>query len=229
MSELKKSIVKVKVHNKEYLCDTAIDEWEREHGFMNTESLSENQGLLFIYPEVQEEVNYWMKDTPLYLDIIFISPEFKVISNKEGKPNDTSIISEKNVLFVLEVSNNSGIRSGESVEFEGLDEVLEERLDYLEDLEDESPKDKIETKDKIENDIDDLEDLLEILSTNGKVQYKIKGGERIFSRKNTRVLIRQAKKAEKLKTDSAYKRLGKSVFKYMKIQDNNDPEYVKTK
>ena len=42
-------------------------------------------------------------------------------------------------------------------------------------------------------------------------------------------LIRQAKKAEKLKTDSAYKRLGKSVFKYMKIQDNNDPEYVTTK
>ena len=189
---------------------------------MHIESLSENQGLLFIYPEVQEEVNYWMKDTPLYLDIVFISPEFKVISNKEGKPNDTSIISEKNVLFVLEVSNNSGIRSGESVEFEGLDEVLEERLDYLEDLEDESPKDKIE------NDIDDLEDLLEILSTNGKVQYKIKGGERIFSRKNTRVLIRQAKKAEKLKTDSAYKRLGKSVFKYIKIQDNNDPEYVNT-
>ena len=96
-------------------------------------------------------------------------------------------------------------------------------IDYLEDLEDESPKDTIE------NDIDDLEDLLEILSTNGKVQYKIKGGERIFSRKNTRVLIRQAKKAEKLKTDSAYKRLGKSVFKYMKIQDNNDPEYVTTK
>lgn len=223
MSELKKSIVKVKVHNKEYLCDIAIDDWERENGFMHIESLSENQGLLFIYPEVQEEVNYWMKDTPLYLDIIFISPEFKVISNKEGKPNDTSIISEKNVLFVLEISNNSEIRSGESVEFEGLDEVLEERLDYLEDLEDESPKDKIE------NDIDDLENLLEILSTNGKVQYKIKGGERIFSRKNTRVLIRQAKKAEKLKTDSAYKRLGKSVFKYMKIQDNNDPEYVTTK
>lgn len=223
MSELKKSIVKVKVHNKEYLCDVAIDEWEREHGFMNTENLSENQGLLFIYPEVQEGVNYWMKDTPLYLDIVFISPEFKVISNKEGKPNDTSIISEKNVLFVLEVSNNSGIRSGESVEFEGLDEILEERLDYLEDLENESPKDEIE------NDIDDLEDLLEILSSNGKVQYKIKGGERIFSRKNTRVLIRQAKKAEKLKTDSAYKRLGKSVFKYMKIQDNNDPEYVTTK
>ena len=222
MSELKKSVVKVKVHNKEYLCDTAIDDWERENGLMHIESLSENQGLLFIYPEVQEEVNYWMKDTPLYLDIVFISPEFKVISNKEGKPNDTSIISEKNVLFVLEVSNNSGIRSGESVEFEGLDEVLEERLDCLEDLEDESPKDEIE------NDIDDLEDLLEILSSNGKVQYKIKGGERIFSRKNTRVLIRQAKKAEKLKTDSAYKRLGKSVFKYMKIQDNNDPEYVNT-
>ena len=55
----------------------------------------------------------------------------------------------------------------------------------------------------------------------------IKGDVRIFSRKNTKVLIRQAKKADKLKTDSAYKRLGKSIFKYMRIQDENGEEYVK--
>ena len=33
----------------------------------------------------------------------------------------------------------------------------------------------------------------------------------------------------KSKKDSDYKRLGKQVFKYLKIQDNNDPSYVEMK
>lgn len=58
---------------------------------------------------------------------------------------------------------------------------------------------------------------------------ELEGGERIFSRKNTKVLIKQAKKANNSKSDSDYKRLGKSMFKYLKIQDNNEPEFVELK
>ena len=68
-----------------------------------------------------------------------------------------------------------------------------------------------------------------VLASNGETQMELEGGERIFSRKNTRVLIKQAKKADLSKTDADYKRLGKSMFKYLKIQDGNDPEYVKLK
>lgn len=67
---------------------------------------------------------------------------------------------------------------------------------------------------------------MKVLAPDGSTQMELEGGERIFSRKNTIVLIRQAKKAYMSKEDSDYKRLGKSMFKYLNIQNNNKPEYV---
>jgi hypothetical protein len=43
------------------------------------------------------------------------------------------------------------------------------------------------------------------------------GNERIFSRKNTRVLIKKAKKADESKSDNDYKTLGRFIFKCIKI------------
>jgi hypothetical protein len=37
--------------------------------------------------------------------------------------------------------------------------------------------------------------MMKVLAPDGSTQMNLKGGERIFSRKNTKVLIRQAKKA----------------------------------
>lgn len=75
-----------------------------------------------------------------------------------------------------------------------------------------------------EEDEDDF--TMKVLAPDGSTQMELKGGERIFSRTNTKVLIRQAKKAYLTKSDSDYKRLGKSIFKYLNIQNNTDIEYV---
>lgn len=79
--------------------------------------------------------------------------------------------------------------------------------------------------------IDDEEcksDML-VLDENGKVQMKLKGGERIFSRKNTKILIRLAIQAYKTKDEKDYKKLGNKLFKFLDIQDNNKPQYVNIK
>lgn len=75
---------------------------------------------------------------------------------------------------------------------------------------------------------DDAVPVMKVLAPDGSTQMALEGGERIFSRSNTKVLIRQAKKAYKSQSDSDYKRLGKSMFKFLNIQDNNKPEYVKS-
>lgn len=85
--------------------------------------------------------------------------------------------------------------------------------------------DEVELEDEDDNEIGKMI----VLTSNGESQMELEGGERIFSRKNTKILIKQAKKADVSKSDSDYKRLGKSMFKYLKIQDGNDPEYVKLK
>jgi hypothetical protein len=52
---------------------------------------------------------------------------------------------------------------------------------------------------------------------------ELEGGERIFSRKDTRVLIRLANKAYKTKDISDYKKLGKKLFQFLDVQESNSP------
>lgn len=222
MPELnKKDYIDVEIGDNDYICRVAYDDWEKGHGLMNVDDLGDNEGLLFVYDEPQEEISFWMKDTPLDLDIIFICPCLKVISVKTGIADTTDAITEENVQFVLEVKANSGIKKGDEVEFDGLEDYLEKKLESYIKIPDE--------EDDVEEEKKKINAILKIIDPEGGVQLVINGDTRVFSRNNTKVLIRQAKKADKAKTDSAYKRLGKSIFKYMKIQDDKGEEYVELK
>lgn len=68
-----------------------------------------------------------------------------------------------------------------------------------------------------------------VLDSEGKAQMELEGGERIFSRANTKTLIKFAKKAVSTELDRDYRELGKRVFKFIKTQDNNGAEYVELK
>ena len=67
---------------------------------------------------------------------------------------------------------------------------------------------------------------MKVLFPDGSDQYELWGGERIFSRKNTRILIKKAKKAQKTQDDKDYKALGRYMFKCIKKQDERPAEYV---
>lgn len=72
-------------------------------------------------------------------------------------------------------------------------------------------------------------DKMVVIGANGKPQMELEGGERIFSRGNTKTLIKFAKKANMSQRDSDFKALGKRVFKFIEAQDNNEPEFVELK
>ena len=84
-----------------------------------------------------------------------------------------------------------------------------------------------------EFEIDDSDDLnkyvMKVLAPDGSTQMYLQGGERIVSRKETRTLIKKAKKAYANKGgdhDRYCKSLGKYMFKVLKGQDTREPEYV---
>lgn len=58
-----------------------------------------------------------MKDTNIPLDLIFIDNELEVISVKQGVPNSEDFISEDNVMYVLELNVDSGVKKGDELEF----------------------------------------------------------------------------------------------------------------
>lgn len=68
--------------------------------------------------------------------------------------------------------------------------------------------------------------VMKVLAPDGSTQYELWGGERIISRKETKILIKKAKKANQSKEDRDYKALGRYIFKVFKKQDARDPEYV---
>lgn len=68
--------------------------------------------------------------------------------------------------------------------------------------------------------------VMQVLSSDGNSQVNLWGGERIFSRKHTKILIKKAKKADQTKEAKDYKALGRYMFKCLKHQQEQSPEYV---
>ena len=79
-----------------------------------------------------------------------------------------------------------------------------------------------------ELEIEDDGPIMKVLAQDGTSQMALFGGERIFSRKNTVVLIRKAKKADKTKSENDLRALGRYMFKCIKGQDERPAEYVKS-
>ena len=187
-------MITIELGDKKYKVKEARTEEEKQKGLSNIEELPQDEGMIF-YFDSPRQVSFWMKDTKIPLDIIFIDEDQEVISVKQGQPEDDTLLTEDEVVYVVELNANSGIQVGDELDLE--------------------PDDSSEYR-------------MKVLAPDGSVQYLLKGGERIVSRRETKVLIKKAKKALDNKTDSSYKSLGKYIFKVFSKQDNRKPEYVKS-
>lgn len=187
-----------------------VTEEQKERGLMDVEELDEHEGALFDYSdEPQAEISFWMKDTTIPLLICFVNENGKVISVHQGTPMSEEPITESSefVAYVIEVDANENIHPGDQTSL-----GMKEELDEDDDIEDEHPELGVNK--------------LYVYGSDGNVQATLQGGERIFSRKSTAVIIRKAKRAYVSKEDKDYKALGRYIFKEMDAQDNRDPEYV---
>lgn len=189
--------IKIQIANKTYTVELAETEEQHETGLQGRTELQDNAGMLFVF-DGNDTRGFWMKDTEIPLDIIFIDDDLIVKEVYEGKPNDLSML-EGECTYVLEVNPNSGIKVGDELDFEPDNKQLRKS------------------------------DKMLVLDSGGEVQMELDGGERIFSRKHTKTLIKFAKKAATTDNDNDYRALGKRMFKFLQVQTDTDPEYVESK
>lgn len=145
-----------------------------------------------------------MKDTSIPLDIIFVSEDMGVLDVLKGEPESEELLTctapeDTKIVAVIELNQDSGIQKGDEIEIDG------------------------------DNTFSDLpENGMFVLNSDGTIQFTLEGGERIFSRKSSRVIIRKAKKAFTSKSDVDYKALGRYMFKELDAQESRNPQYVES-
>jgi uncharacterized protein len=92
----------------------------RETGLMFRNKMEMNQGMLFIFP-MEEQQAFWMHNTELPLDIIYVNSKMEVVSiAKNAKPfDDTALPSVKPAQYVVEVNagycDNNNIKDGSKI------------------------------------------------------------------------------------------------------------------
>ena len=101
---------------------------ERERGLMFRRSLESGRGMLFLF-EQPEPLKFWMKNTYIPLDMIFISADRHIVGIEENaeplthNPRGPDAPAQ----FVLEVpggwTKNHGVVAGMSVEFRHVDDL----------------------------------------------------------------------------------------------------------
>ncbi|MEM3369640.1 MAG: DUF192 domain-containing protein [Candidatus Micrarchaeia archaeon] len=100
---------------------------ERTIGLMNRTYLGKDEGMLFIF-ENEDYHSFWMKDTLIPLEILFIDKELNIIQIVEMEPctikNQTCKIYSPNkpILYALELNANfskiNGIKIGDKIKIE---------------------------------------------------------------------------------------------------------------
>ncbi len=107
---------------KEIKIELAEKPEEIQYGMMYRKSMDANTGMLFLMSEEKEQ-SFWMKNTYVSLDIIYINSKNEVVSiQKNAEPlSEKSLPSEGSASFVLEVKggfcDQYGIAKGTKIAF----------------------------------------------------------------------------------------------------------------
>lgn len=188
----------VSIGNKTYNCQVAKTEEDRRKGLMGVENLPIDEGMLFMWDD-EDTREMWMKNVKIPLDQIAINDDDEVVLVYKAQPEDETLVPFMNTKYILEVNQDSGIVEGDEFEID---------------------------------DSDDLDKyVMKVLAPDGSTQMHLQGGERICSRAHSKVLIRKAKRAYEVRNNEIEynkkcKSLGKFMFKVIRKQNTQAPEYV---
>lgn len=102
--------------------EIADTDYDIQTGLMYRSTMEPNQGMLFVFDD-EEERFFYMKNTQIPLDIIYIDANKKIVSfQKNAKPfNETSLPSHVPAKYVLEVNAGMAdawfLKEGDSISY----------------------------------------------------------------------------------------------------------------
>jgi uncharacterized membrane protein (UPF0127 family) len=112
---------------RSFTIEIADDQSERSAGLMFRESMDEDHGMLFVFPETRD-LAFWMKNTPMPLDLIFIAEDGRIRGILPGEPfSEAQISPGAPARFVLELkrgtAEKAGIKDGDRIRHPAIDDA----------------------------------------------------------------------------------------------------------
>lgn len=187
------------IGDKEYTVEIADTSEEQKKGLQDREYLPQDSGILFVYDKSQDKVEFWMKDTTIALDQIGINEDGEVTKVYTAKPKDETLVPFEDVMFLLEVNANSGIKVGDQFDFDDSEDPNKYVMKVL------APDGTTQAE------LEGGERIFSRISTKQLIQWAKKAETN--------------KDNEELFTKYC-KRLGKRMFREIKAQNTRKPEYV---
>ena len=89
-----------------YTLDRALTPEQQSCGLMFRDTMARDQGMIFPFAPPQQ-ASFWMMNTPLPLDLVFVRPDGRVLSIGEGKPYSRALI-ESGGLTAAVIELNAG-------------------------------------------------------------------------------------------------------------------------
>jgi uncharacterized membrane protein (UPF0127 family) len=112
LSDLNKVVVKFGARSiPAFVCDTDA---KRQEGmmFLTAKEIKNTEGFLFVFPDAQPR-SFWMRNTVLPLDIIYLDSSGKVLNIMKGKPFvKAGLASRGPSQFVLELKQGMADKFG---------------------------------------------------------------------------------------------------------------------
>ena len=101
--------IQASLADQEITLEVADNQILQRMGLSNREYLEENHGMIFVYEEEIEGLSFWMKDTLIPLDMIFLNSDFEVVDIIENVPiceedECPSYTSEQVAKYVIELN-----------------------------------------------------------------------------------------------------------------------------
>lgn len=110
-----------------FTVEVADDDRERSAGLMFRTEMDDDHGMLFVFEQTRR-LAFWMKNTPMPLDLVFIGADGRVVAVLAGEPFSVAPIApEAPARFVLELKAGTAEKTG----IAGGDRVRHPRIDRI--------------------------------------------------------------------------------------------------
>jgi len=104
--------VPLKIGSRTYTLEVANTYGTRERGLMYRDSIDDDGGMIFVFPS-EQPLSFYMKNTRIPLDILYVNAASQVVSIHALKPHDlTGIDSAAPARWAIELREGEAKRSG---------------------------------------------------------------------------------------------------------------------